>query len=251
MNTTPKPNLYLSKSLFMTGLRTRSLGFTVPPGLRDEMSPEQEAMFDFGAEVGLYAQGLFPGGILVPYGDLSHSQQLAMTQDAISSGASTIYEAAFSYNDVFVKADILHLGRDGWELYEVKSSANLKELYLDDIAIQYFVISGTGLHLQKASLVHLNTDYVREGPIDVEQLFTIVDLTDKIRGMQSDVATKLTAMKAMLQNDMPVIDIVRIAMIPILVRFVDIAGHISLRTQYLLSGGQVDRTHLISIGKGQ
>ena len=164
-------------------------------------------MFDFGAEVGLYAQGLFPGGILVPYGDLSHSQQLAMTQDAISSGASTIYEAAFSYNDVFVKADILHLGRDGWELYEVKSSANLKELYLDDIAIQYFVISGTGLHLQKASLVHLNTNYVREGPIDVEQLFTIVDLTDKIRGMQSDVATKLTAMKAMLQNDMPVIDI--------------------------------------------
>ena len=150
--------------------------------------PNRQAMFAFGAEVGFYAQQLFPGGILVPYGDLSHSQQLAMTQSAITHRASTIYEAAFSYNDVFVKADILHLGVDGWELYEVKSSASLKEHYLDDIAIQYYVISGTGLHLAKACLVHLNTDYVRQGPIDVRQLFTIVDLTDKIPERQSDVA---------------------------------------------------------------
>ena len=72
-----------------------------------------------------------------------------MTQDSISNGVSTIYEAAFSYNDVFVKADILHLGRDGWELYEVKSSASPKEHFIDDIAIQYYVISGAGLHLEK------------------------------------------------------------------------------------------------------
>ena len=142
------------------------------PELKDEQSPEQAAILDFGAEVGRYAQELFPGGILVPYCDLSHSQQLAMTRNAISNGASTIYEGAFSYNDVFIKADILHLGPDGWELYEVKSSASLKEHYPDDIAIQYYVISGTGLPLAKACLVHLNTDYVRQGPIDVEQLFT-------------------------------------------------------------------------------
>ena len=59
-------------------------------------------MFHFGAEVGLYAQELFPGGILIPYGDLSHSQQLAMTQDAIAHGATTIYEGAFSFNGVFI-----------------------------------------------------------------------------------------------------------------------------------------------------
>jgi len=209
MNTTPKPNLYLSKSLYLTGLQCHKALWLhkYKPELKDEVSPEQKSMFDFGAEVGRYAQELFPGGILVPYGDLSHSQQLAMTQSAISNGASTIYEGAFSYNDVFIKADILRLGPDGWELYEVKSSANLKEQYPDDIAIQYHVISGAGLPLPKACLVHLNTNYVRQGPIDVEQLFTIVELTDKIRGMQSDVAAKLTAMKAMLQGSLPEMDI--------------------------------------------
>ena len=200
---------YISKSLYMTGLQCPKALWLHKhrPELKDEVSPEQQAMFASGAEVGFYAQQLFPGGILVPYGDLSHSQQLAMTQSAITHRASTIYEAAFSYNDVFVKADILHLGGDGWELYEVKSSASLKEHYLDDIAIQYYVISGTGLHLTKACLIHLNTDYVRQGPIDERQLFTIVDLTDKIPERQSDVAEKLTAMRAMLQNDMPEIDI--------------------------------------------
>jgi hypothetical protein len=204
-----QPNLYLSKSLYMSGLRCHKALWLhkCQPELKDEISPEQESMLDFGAEVGRYAQELFPGGVLVPYADLSHAQQLAITQNAISSGSSTIYEGAFSYNDVFVKADILRLGRDGWELYEVKSSASLKEQYLDDIAIQYYVISGTGLHLAKACLVHLNTDYVRQGPVDVEQLFTIVDLTDKILEIQADVAEKLAAMKAMLQNDMQEIDI--------------------------------------------
>ncbi len=204
-----QPNLYLSKSLYMTGLQCHKALWLHKnqPELKDEISSEQESMFDFGAEVGRYAQELFPGGVLVPYSDLSHSEQLSMTQNAISNGASTIYEGAFSFNEVFVKADILHLGPDGWELYEVKSSANQKEHYLDDIAIQYYVIFGTGLHLAKASLVHINKEYVRQGPVDVEQLFTIVDLTDKIPEMQADVAEKLAAMKAMLQNPIPDIDI--------------------------------------------
>jgi hypothetical protein len=205
----PQPNLYLSKSLYITGLQCHKALWLhkYKPELKDEVSSEQESMFDFSIEVGRHGQERFPGGILVPYGDLSHSQQLAMTQDAMAQGASTIYEGAFSYDDVFIKADILHLGSDGWELYEVKSSASPKEQYPDDIAIQHYVISGTGLNLAKACLVHLNRDYVRQGPIDVRQLFTIVDLTDKIREMQPDVSAKLSAMRTMLQNTIPDMDI--------------------------------------------
>ena len=189
MSVTPQSNLYLSKSLYMTGLQCHKALWLhkYQPELKDEQSPKQESIFDFGAEMGRHAQELFPGGVLIPYGDLSHSQQLAITQDAISNGASTIYEGTFCYDDIFVKADILHHGPDGWELYEVKSSANLKEHYLDDIAIQYFVISGAGLPLAKACLVYLNKDYVRQGLIDIGQLFTFVDLTDKIRRMQCDL----------------------------------------------------------------
>lgn len=209
MTSTPQPNPYLSKSLYMTGLQCpKALWlYKYRPELKDEMSPEQESMLALGAEVGRLAQGLFPDGVLIPHDNFSHSEQLAVTQDAISSGAATIYEGAFSHGDVFIKADILHCGPEGWELYEVKSSSGLKEHYLDDVAIQSYAISGTGLPLAKACLVHLNRSYVRQGPIEVRQLFTIIDLTEKIREMHSDIPARLTAMRAMLQDPMPEIDI--------------------------------------------
>lgn len=209
MSLIQQPNSYLSKSLYMTGIQCHKALWLhkYQPELKDEVSPEQGAMFDFGAEAGRLAQELFPGGVLIRYGDLSPSQQLAMTQDAVSNGASTIYEGAFSHNGVFIKADILHLSPAGWELYEVKSSAKPKAHYQDDIAIQYYVISETGLHLAKACLVHLNTNYVRQGPIAVKQLFTIVEVTETIRKMQFDVPGRLTAMRAMLQGNLPEIDI--------------------------------------------
>jgi len=205
----PKPNLYLSKSLYTTGIQCHKALWLLKykPELKDEISSEQEAIFESGTEIGRYAQGLFPGGILVPYNDLSHSQQLDMTQDAFNDGATTIYEATFSFNDVFIKADILHLGPDGWELYEVKSSASFKNHYIDDIAIQYHVISGTGLPLAKAYLVHLNKEYVRQGDIDVQQLFTKVELTEAILAKQPDVKNQLTAMRKMLRKGMPDFDI--------------------------------------------
>jgi len=209
MSAFPQSSLYLSKSLYMIGLQCQK-GLWLhkyQPELRDEISPEQESIFDFGIGIGQYAQELFPGGVLIPYDGLSHSQQLAMTQEAIADGASTIYEAAFSYNNVFIKADILHMGLDGWELYEVKSSGSQKEQHLDDIAVQYYVIAGTRIHLAKACLVHLNTDYERQGPIDVRQLFTTVDLTGTVQKMQSDVVSRLATMRTMLQDELPDIDI--------------------------------------------
>jgi len=64
-----------------------------------------------------------------------------MTRSEIEKGTTTIYEAAFSHDDVFVKVDILHKGRKGWDIYEVKSSTELKDVYVPDAAIQYHVLT--------------------------------------------------------------------------------------------------------------
>ena len=209
MNAPNQPNLHLSKSLFISGVQCpKNLWLQkYQPELSNDFSPEIEAILDSGQQVGTYAQQLFPEGLLVLYEGLSHAEQLSMTRDNIAKGAPTIYEAAFSHDQIFIKADILHSGPEGWELYEVKSSASLKEHHLDDIAIQYYVISGTGLPISKASLIHINTGYVRQGPINPRELFTIVDLTEKVRSMQLDLIARLTAMRAMLQSEMPAIDI--------------------------------------------
>jgi len=108
---------------------------------------------------------------------------------------------------VFVKADILHKGPKGWELYEVKSSTEVKEIYIDDTALQYYVISGTGLKVSKASVVFIDNEYIRNGEIEVGKLFKIQDITDEVKKRQKLVKQEISRLKKMLQEEMPDIDI--------------------------------------------
>ncbi len=199
----------LSKSLFIRGLQCpKSLYLhKYHPELRDEISEEQEALFQTGFEVGKYAQQLFPGGIEIPYDETSHASQLEMTQAEIEKGTKTIYEATFSHDDVFVKVDILHKDQEGWEIFEVKSSTEIKDVYLDDSAIQYYVLTGSGLPVSKVFLVHINDKYVRNGEIDPKSLFIVNDIKDTVKDKQPYIAENIAKLKSMLTSDMPNIDI--------------------------------------------
>ncbi|HEC99001.1 MAG TPA: DUF2779 domain-containing protein [Proteobacteria bacterium] len=203
-----KESIYLSKSLFIRGLQCRKSLYLhkFHPELRDEVSEAQEAMFQSGREVGTYARRPFPGGIEVPYEDLSLEEQLNLTGEKIKRGARILYEPAFSYDNVFVKTDILRKARQGWELYEVKGSTGQKEVYLDDIAVQYYVLKGAGIRISKASVVYLNKQYVRNGDIDPSALFVIEDVTQTV-DRQRFVADEIADMRKALGKRVPDIDI--------------------------------------------
>lgn len=200
---------FLSKSRFIKGMQCHKALWllTHQPELQDEVSASQQAVFDAGTDVGILAQSLFPGGIEIPFEGLSVPDQLAMTQAEINKGTKTIYEAAFSFDNVFCKVDILHKGRSGWELYEVKGSTEAKEVYLNDIAVQYYIAAGAGVTVKKASLVHIDNGYVRDGDIDVQGLFAIQNVTKTILERQSAVTKELKAMRVMLKKEVPAIDI--------------------------------------------
>ncbi len=200
---------FLSKSQYMLGMQCHKYLYLHKhhKQLRDGISPAQQKIFALGTEVGVLAQDIFPGGIEVPYDGLSIDDQIKMTKDEIAGGAKTIYEASFKYDDVFVKVDILHQGNKGWELYEVKSSTSIKDVNYDDIALQYYVLAGAGISLSKACLVHINNQYVRNGDIEVGELFTINDLSVDVVEMQQDVPANIAEMRSMLEGDMPAIDI--------------------------------------------
>jgi hypothetical protein len=200
---------HLSKSLFIKGLKCHKYLWLEKnrPELKDEISAAQEALFQSGTDVGTLARDLFPGGVTIPYEGLSYAEQLARTAQAIADGVPAIYEAAFAYDGIFMKADILHKTVQGWHLYEVKSSTGMKDEYLDDISVQYYVLIGAGLPLAGASLVHINNQYVRQGSIDVHELFAIHDLSARVVEKHPFVKEQASAMRSMLQADMPDIDI--------------------------------------------
>ena len=200
---------FLSKTLYTRGLQCRKSLYLCKhrPELRAEATPEQEALFATGHEVGVFAHMLYPGGVVVPFEGLGTEEQLARTLEEIDRGTKAIYEASFRFDGIFVKADIIVRNRGYWDLYEVKSSTSVKEHHWDDAAIQYYVLSGCGLPLHKAYLVHLNNSYVRQGDVVPEELFAIRDITDVVREKQAAIPEELAGMRSMLRGEMPEIDI--------------------------------------------
>jgi len=205
-DTIKKDVAYLSKTLFIKGLQCHKALYLhkYHPELKDDISAATEALFSSGRDVGVFAQKLFPGGVEIPYEGFSLSDQIRMTQSEIKKGTATIYEAAFGYKGAFCKVDILHKGSKGWELYEVKSSTGIKDVYYGDVAFQYYVLKSTGLQVSSASLVHINNQYVKDGDIEVGKLFTIQDLTEI---EESVVSEELRKQREMLTGDLPDIDI--------------------------------------------
>jgi len=99
---------HLSKTLYMRGLQCpKSLWLDRrQPEVRTAPPPDLIARWKAGTEVGVYAQLLFPGGVEVPFDGHTKVQQLAQTKELLAKGAQTIYEATFSHEGVFVRADI-------------------------------------------------------------------------------------------------------------------------------------------------
>lgn len=242
----------LSKSQFIRGLQChKSLWLHKnSPELRDVIPPEQQAVFQSGTDVGILAQELFPGGVEIPYDGLSLSEQLDFTRQEIANGTQTIYEATFCYDDILVKVDILHHGQSGWELYEVKSSTDAKDVYLNDIAIQQYVLNGATISLAKAALVHINREYVRRGPIDVSGLFTIHDVTCRSTELQAMVLSELPRMRDALQEDNPAIDIGPHCASPYPCDFHGHCWqHIPINSIFSLSGNGIDKFKYYRLGK--
>ncbi len=204
-----KANTYLSKSLFVRGLQCHKSLYLhkYNPELKDEVSEELEAKFQSGKEVGILAQNLFLNGIEIPFDDVTLSTQIKRTMTEIQNGTKVIYEAAFSHNNVFVKCDIFCENEGKWEIYEVKASTKVQNHYIEDIAVQYYVLKGLGLPVSKAFLVHINNQYMRQDEIEVDKLFTIVDLTDIVKDEQDFVVNEIKKMRNMLTGEAPKIDI--------------------------------------------
>jgi len=106
--------------------------------------------------------------------------------------------------------DVLHVEDDGSvSLYEVKSSTSVKDIYLHDVSVQYYVLRGLGMRIKGAYVVHIDSSYVRGEELEIEKLFSVVDVTAEAEQLQEQIPMRLAEWEAYLsdtQNE-PNIDI--------------------------------------------
>lgn len=197
--------MYLSKSQFIRGIQCKKSLWLLKnkPELRTPPDDAQQIIFDTGKDVGFLAQQLFPGGVELVFDYEKIVKNILKTKELIKNGTETIYEATFQYNDVLVMVDILHHDSEGWHLYEVKSSTSLKDVNENDIAVQYYVLKGSGIELSSASLIHINNQYTREGELNIHELFTTVDITETVISKQQYVNKEIQKMKKIASKGTP------------------------------------------------
>lgn len=201
----------LSKSAFIRGWQCHKALYLYKKRyyLRDKLTPEQLAKFKRGTNIGLLARDLFPEGVdASPSTPFQYAKSVAYTQSLISQNTDTIYEAAFIYHDVLAALDILTLQDGKWYGYEVKSSLRISETYLMDAALQYYVITGSGLKLDGFFIIYMNEDYILNGEPKLNELFIQQNVTEDVLKLQSFVEQEIKEQLAVIKLDKsPAIDI--------------------------------------------
>jgi hypothetical protein len=201
---------HLSKSLYLSALRCdRRLWLKVHRP--EEATPPGDAqlhIFSMGTEVGLAAHSLFPGGVLVESIAADHAAAIRQTRALMADeSVPAIFEAAFEHEGVRIRVDVLERRGEGrnagpWGLREVKSAGRVKQAqHLPDLAVQKWVLEGSGVEIDSAELIHVNGDFVLgSGEMDWETYFCRVELVDELgRSAMDFVAARIATMQGTLE----------------------------------------------------
>lgn len=198
----------LTKSKYMSGLQChKRLWYEKNhPEKKEIISRSQQRRFDQSTEVGVLTRDYFPNGVLIEV--IDHLVSVEQTQVAIERGDTCIFEASFIFNDVFVRCDVLQKDSNSWRIIEVKASTVnstvkkskiVKEAYLNDLAIQKYVLTGCGLSVSETQLMLINSAECVHP--DLSNLFSIVDATDQVNQLMDDVPSNVETFKTVLDRD--------------------------------------------------
>ena len=193
----------LSKSTFIRGLQCKKKLYLYKHhyNLKDNISPQSQAIFNQGNKVGILAQDLFPNGAdASPSSHFKIQESVVKTKEFIENGETIIYEATFQFNGVLVALDVLVKQKDGWKAYEVKSSTKVSDTYIKDAAIQYYTIINCGINLKDISIVHINKQYIKDGDINIQKLFTIESVSNRIQEILPEIPKQIEEFKKVLLN---------------------------------------------------
>lgn len=204
-----KNKLYLSKSLYIRGLQCHK-SLWLKKFHSDRLTPpdkKTQKAFTIGHQIGEMAYKLYPNGVSIPYKS-TFAYKLDYTKELMNNKTHTIYEASFQYEKIFVMVDILVANDYGTiSIYEVKSSSHMKDVYIDDLAVQYYVLRGLGYDIREASIVYLKHPYSEIEDKHINDTFTIKDISKEVKSKQTEIQEVLQGFNALSKYTEPDIEI--------------------------------------------
>lgn len=158
-----------------------------------------QAIFDDGNLFEEYAEARFER--ITRVGFEGYSEYLSMperTTNALNSGAKLLsqgrFEAPIEGGSITCIVDIIEkLDDKTIDLYEIKSSTQVKPEHIEDLAFQTVVLQKAGYNLRNIYVIYCNNTYKRHGDIDCHKLTSIEDVSALVRAKLESTRRNIAA----------------------------------------------------------
>ena len=181
-------NKLLSKSKYLNGLQCPKYLWVKlnEPDRVPRFDTSMLYRFNQGHLVGEFAKKLFPDGVDIPDDDFTIN--LKQTEELLKE-RKPLFEAGIMVDNTFSRIDILKpVGKDEWDIIEVKSSTKIKNINFHDVSFQRYCCEKYGLKIRNCFLMTVNNEYVRQSDIDPAHLLTMTKIRDgATNGLQQRV----------------------------------------------------------------
>jgi hypothetical protein len=194
-------SVILTKSKYKLGLACpRSLWTQIyEPKKLEGLNEQALHRIDEGHIVGEYAKQLYSNGIEIK--DIKFEPVIEETQELLKKRVP-MFEAGFMFNNCFTRPDILvPIGKDKWRVIEVKASTCAKPEHIEDIAFQKYIYENCGLKIESYNVLYLNNEYIRNGDIDVNKLFVMEDVTEKVEQAYEGIDNRVKYLLELINTD--------------------------------------------------
>ena len=170
-------NIYLSKSRYCKARQCKKIIWLKKYKPEYAIQKARDIVLENGTKVGQLAKGLFG-----KYENIDFNENLNIMIDQTKK---------------LLKNDI-----DGVEIYEVKSSTEISDIYLDDVSYQYYILNNLEFNIKKACIVYINNKYVKQGNLELNKLFNIEDVTEIAKSKQQEIENNIYELNKYMEEHM-------------------------------------------------
>lgn len=192
----------LSKSKYCRALQCKKMLWLDKNKPEEKSELNNDSVLEQGNAVHEVAKYLFGHHINIEFSD-NLNEMIKDTYTTIESYKNiVITEASFNYNNNFCSVDILKKTGEKYEIYEVKSSTELKDVYINDASYQYYVLTNLGFNITKCTIVVINNKYIRKGNLELDKLFIKQDITNDVINLQDTVKEKIQEINEYMKEEL-------------------------------------------------
>lgn len=178
---------------------------------KDKLPPVDDALqslFDDGHLFETYAEKLFSNSSKVGFNKGEYGSYVSMvsrTKELINNkDIKFILQGRLEAGKITCIFDVLErIDENKFNLYEIKSSTQVKEEHIYDLAFQMVVLKNAGLNINNVFVIHVNNKYVRNGEINTNDLSIKEDVTEKVKDKIEETLIWIDNALLIMKSDTP------------------------------------------------